>query len=187
MAHHGHDNDGAATALAVMDAVGLSEMLLMGYSMGGYISMSLLMKHPERIPKVIIAGVGASYLDINAAGGARGRSRAAARAIAHALLKLLTRPPSPIRIGRRTSAPSPIRPVRTAVSALAALHARLTATPISRAQLRRNPSAPSSWSAARQMTISLGPPGPLAAAFADGRAVADAQAGPHDGGGGQGL
>ncbi len=60
----------ANDALAVMKAVGLSQTLLMGYSMGGYIAMSLVMTHPELFPKVVIAGVGASYLDINAAQGA---------------------------------------------------------------------------------------------------------------------
>ena len=60
----------AADVIAVMDAAGLGESLLMGYSMGGYISMSLLLRHPERFARVVIAGVGASYLDINAAEGA---------------------------------------------------------------------------------------------------------------------
>ncbi len=54
--------------LAVMNAVWPGrELLLMGYSMGGYISLSLLLKHPERFTKVVIAGVGASYLDLSAA------------------------------------------------------------------------------------------------------------------------
>jgi pimeloyl-ACP methyl ester carboxylesterase len=66
---YGHDAM-AKDALAVMKAAGLSKTLLMGYSMGGYISMSLMATHPELFPKVVIAGVGASYLDINAAAGA---------------------------------------------------------------------------------------------------------------------
>jgi pimeloyl-ACP methyl ester carboxylesterase len=66
---YGHETM-AGDALAVMRAAGLNQTLLMGYSMGGYISMSLLMHHPEMFPKVVIAGVGASYLDINAAEGA---------------------------------------------------------------------------------------------------------------------
>jgi pimeloyl-ACP methyl ester carboxylesterase len=66
---YGHEKM-AGDALAVMRAAGLSEALLMGYSMGGYIAMSLLMMRPECFPKVVIAGVGASYLDIKAAAGA---------------------------------------------------------------------------------------------------------------------
>ena len=63
---YGHDimtND----VIAVMHAVGLTQSALMGYSMGGYLSMSLLLRHPELFTKVVIAGVGASYLDRNAA------------------------------------------------------------------------------------------------------------------------
>jgi pimeloyl-ACP methyl ester carboxylesterase len=66
---YGHETM-ASDSLAVMKAAGLDETLLMGYSMGGYIAMSLMLTHPELFPKVVIAGVGASYLDINAAEGA---------------------------------------------------------------------------------------------------------------------
>lgn len=57
----------AGDVIAVMRDAGVGGALLMGYSMGGYISMSLLIKHPELFRKVVIAGVGASYLDLNAA------------------------------------------------------------------------------------------------------------------------
>jgi pimeloyl-ACP methyl ester carboxylesterase len=66
---YGHEKM-AGDALAVMQAAGIGETLLMGYSMGGYIAMSLLMAHPEAFTKVAMGGVGASYLDINAAEGA---------------------------------------------------------------------------------------------------------------------
>ncbi len=35
----------------------------MGYSMGGFIAIHLLIRHPERVTKLIIGGVGESYLD----------------------------------------------------------------------------------------------------------------------------
>jgi len=57
----------AGDVLAVMNDAGVGRALLMGYSMGGYIGMSLLMTRPEFFRKVVIAGVGASYLDLNAA------------------------------------------------------------------------------------------------------------------------
>ncbi|HTT96953.1 MAG TPA: alpha/beta hydrolase [Rhizomicrobium sp.] len=57
----------AEDVVAVMQDAGVGDALLMGYSMGGYISMSLLIKHPDLFRKVVIAGVGASYLDLNAA------------------------------------------------------------------------------------------------------------------------
>jgi pimeloyl-ACP methyl ester carboxylesterase len=63
---YGHDTM-ANDVLAVMKAADVSKTLLMGYSMGGYISMALAVTHPELFEKVVIAGVGASYLDLNAA------------------------------------------------------------------------------------------------------------------------
>jgi pimeloyl-ACP methyl ester carboxylesterase len=57
----------ADDVVAVIRDAGIGQALLMGYSMGGYISMSLLIKQPELFRKVVIAGVGASYLDLSAA------------------------------------------------------------------------------------------------------------------------
>ncbi|MEI9929024.1 MAG: alpha/beta hydrolase [Rhizomicrobium sp.] len=37
----------AEDVIAVMQDAGIGQVLLMGYSMGGYISMSLLIRHPE--------------------------------------------------------------------------------------------------------------------------------------------
>lgn len=62
----------AADVVAVMEDAGIGHAALMGYSMGGYISMSLLMTRPELFPKVVIAGVGASYLDLSLAAAAVG-------------------------------------------------------------------------------------------------------------------
>jgi pimeloyl-ACP methyl ester carboxylesterase len=52
----------AKDVLSVMDAEGVSAAPLMGYSMGGMISMHLLLDQPSRFPRVVIGGVGASYL-----------------------------------------------------------------------------------------------------------------------------
>jgi non-heme chloroperoxidase len=63
---YGHETM-ANDVITIMKAAGLSKTLLMGYSMGGYISMALAVKHPELFEKVVIGGVGASYLDLKAA------------------------------------------------------------------------------------------------------------------------
>jgi pimeloyl-ACP methyl ester carboxylesterase len=44
--------------LALMDLLGLDVADLMGYSMGGFISSSLMVNHPQRFRSVILAGVG---------------------------------------------------------------------------------------------------------------------------------
>ncbi|TAK54878.1 MAG: alpha/beta hydrolase [Dehalococcoidia bacterium] len=64
--------------LAVMDAEGVERADLIGYSMGGAIAASLLVGHPGRFGRVILAGVG----DTLATGG---RGRRASEAIASAL------------------------------------------------------------------------------------------------------
>ena len=47
--------------LAVMDAAGLRRADVMGYSMGGILSVGLLMTHPERIARAVLAGIGETY------------------------------------------------------------------------------------------------------------------------------
>ncbi|HEX2592830.1 MAG TPA: alpha/beta hydrolase [Rhizomicrobium sp.] len=59
---YGHD-EMANDVLTVMDAAGLSDAYVMGYSMGGFISIHVLIKHPQRVKKLVIGGVGTSYLD----------------------------------------------------------------------------------------------------------------------------
>ena len=46
---------------AVMDAAGLPRADVMGYSMGGILTLGLLMTHPERIGRAICAGIGETY------------------------------------------------------------------------------------------------------------------------------
>ena len=59
---YGHDRM-AEDVLAVMDAAGLGQALVCGYSMGGFIGLRLLDTHPERITRLALAGVGAHYLE----------------------------------------------------------------------------------------------------------------------------
>jgi pimeloyl-ACP methyl ester carboxylesterase len=60
-AAYGHDRM-ADDVLAVMDAAGLDQVLLCGYSMGGFISLRLAAAHPARVVKLALAGVGEFYL-----------------------------------------------------------------------------------------------------------------------------
>jgi pimeloyl-ACP methyl ester carboxylesterase len=60
-AAYGHDRM-ADDVTVVMDACGLGNALILGYSMGGFIGMRLLAAHPDRVIKLAIAGVGANYL-----------------------------------------------------------------------------------------------------------------------------
>lgn len=52
----------SADVLSVAGAAGLETASIVGYSMGGHLALELLMKHPEAIRKVAIAGVGETYL-----------------------------------------------------------------------------------------------------------------------------
>ena len=60
-AAYGHDRM-ADDVTAVMEACGLSQALILGYSMGGFIGLRLLAAHPQRVVKLAVAGVGANYL-----------------------------------------------------------------------------------------------------------------------------
>jgi len=59
---YGHD-EMANDVLAVMNDADIGSAFVMGYSMGGFITIHLLMNHPGRVKKLVIGGVGASYLD----------------------------------------------------------------------------------------------------------------------------
>ena len=51
----------ARDAVAVMDAAGLDRPAVMGYSMGGYLAMHLVLDHAARVDRLIIGGVGETY------------------------------------------------------------------------------------------------------------------------------
>ncbi len=59
---YGHD-EMAGDVLAVLDDADIEAAYVMGYSMGGFIAIHLLLRHPERVTKLIVGGVGESYLD----------------------------------------------------------------------------------------------------------------------------
>jgi pimeloyl-ACP methyl ester carboxylesterase len=60
-ASYGHDRM-AEDVVAVMQSCGLADALVLGYSMGGFIGLRLLAAHPGRVRKLAIAGVGETYL-----------------------------------------------------------------------------------------------------------------------------
>ena len=59
---YGHERM-AEDVLSVMDAAGLKSADLVGYSMGGFIGLRVAVEAPERIGKLVLAGVGAHYLE----------------------------------------------------------------------------------------------------------------------------
>jgi pimeloyl-ACP methyl ester carboxylesterase len=154
----------AEDVIAVMDAASFGETLLMGYSMGGYISMSLLLRRPERFAKTVIAGVGASYLDINAAEGAVADPQRRS-AVADALLVV-----DPSTITNKTA-----RDFRAFADQAGKDRVALAAC----MRGSRDVFTREQLAAAKQPVLVVcgendaltGPPGPLAAAFAHGRAV----------------
>ena len=142
--------------IAVMRAADASPAYVMGYSMGGYISIHLLLRHPELVKKLAIGGVGATYLE-----GQFG-PRAA---IADALLEPdKSKIANPIARRFREFAEQDGKDI-------AALAACMRGN-------RRTPSAAELSRSERPVLVVCGenddltgPPGPLAAAFANGRAV----------------
>ena len=60
-ASYGHERM-AQDVLSVMDVAGLKRALVCGYSMGGFIGLRLLAAHPDRVEKLVLAGVGENYL-----------------------------------------------------------------------------------------------------------------------------
>ena len=58
----------AQDVLACMDAEGVERAIVFGYSMGGMITLELLLNHPDRVSAAIIGGMGSQFPD-------RGRRR----------------------------------------------------------------------------------------------------------------
>jgi|HubBroStandDraft_3_1064219.scaffolds.fasta_scaffold91525_2 pimeloyl-ACP methyl ester carboxylesterase len=59
---YGHEHV-ADDVVAVMRAADVECAPVMGYSMGGMLTMNLLMRHPQHVERAIIGGVGGSYLE----------------------------------------------------------------------------------------------------------------------------
>jgi pimeloyl-ACP methyl ester carboxylesterase len=68
----------ADDVITLVDHLGLDTVDLAGYSMGGFIAASLLVRHPGRLRSVVLAGVGDAIL---AGGLPRGRSQQIADAL----------------------------------------------------------------------------------------------------------
>ncbi len=50
-----------ADVLACMDAEGVKRARVMGYSMGGMVTLNLLLNHPERVSAAVIGGMGSRW------------------------------------------------------------------------------------------------------------------------------
>lgn len=52
----------AGDALSVLEAAGAGRADIIGYSMGGHLGIEILMNHPEVLRRLVLAGVGETYL-----------------------------------------------------------------------------------------------------------------------------
>jgi len=162
-ASYGHDVM-ARDVVSVMGAAGVGRALLMGYSMGGFISMHLLLKHPELFGKVVIGGVGASYLDRAAAADAVSdpqRRNVIADALVEPDKSKITNPTAK---GFREFAEQDCKDRFALAACMRATRMVYTAAELGR-------STRPVLVVCGENDVLTGPPGPLASAFADGRAV----------------
>ena len=141
--------------VSVMDAADIGRADVMGYSMGGMLTVGLLMRHGARIDRAIVGGIGETYF----------ASRMHRRGIAAAL-----RAPDPSTIT------DPMEKAFRAFAAqdgkdLLALAACMSAdrTMYTRDQLKTCTTPVLVVDG--ENDVQAGAPGPLAQAFADGRAV----------------
>lgn len=145
----------AEDIVAVMGAAGAGDAFLMGYSMGGFLSMHVLMDHPDLLRKVVIGGVGGTYLG-------RGVAR---DGIADALLEPdKSKISDPIQKSFREFAEQAGKDLHALAACM-----RGNRRPFSASELAQS---------TRPVLVVCGgndnltgPPGPLAEAFANGRAV----------------
>jgi pimeloyl-ACP methyl ester carboxylesterase len=146
----------AEDIVAVIEAAGAEPGFLMGYSMGGFISMHVLMDHPDLLMKLVIGGVGGSYF---------GRAFGARDAIADALVAVdKSKISDPVQ---RTFREFAEQSGKDRVALAACMRANRRAfTPAELKQSKRPVLV-----VCGENDALTGPPGPLADAFADGRAV----------------
>lgn len=146
----------AADAVAVIHAAASGPVFLMGYSMGGFISMRVLLEHPELLRKVVVGGVGESYLK-----GQLEQRAAIADALAEPDRSKIT---EPTLKAFREFAEQSGKDLKALAACMRAQ--RRVYTPGELAHSTR----PVLVVCGENDTLT-GAPGPLAAAFADGRAV----------------
>jgi pimeloyl-ACP methyl ester carboxylesterase len=141
---------------AVIEAAAAAPTFLMGYSMGGFISMHVLMDHPDLLKKLVVGGVGGSYF---------GRAFGSRDAIADALVaEDKSKISDPVQKSFREFAEQSGKD-RMALAACMRANRRLFAA----AELKQ--SQRPVLVVCGENDALTGTPGPLADAFADGRAV----------------
>jgi len=162
-AAYGHDAM-AGDAMAVMDAAELAQAHVMGYSMGGFIAMHLLMHHAERVLKLVIGGVGGAYVDRSLSGDSPA-DPARREMIAAGLLESdKSRIVNPTAKAFREFAEQDGKDLVALAACMRADRKPFTAPELSR-------STRPVLVVCGEADNLTGPPGPLAAVFADGRAV----------------
>jgi pimeloyl-ACP methyl ester carboxylesterase len=155
----------ANDVLAVMDDADVAVATVMGYSMGGFIAIPLTIAHPERVKKLVVGGVGESYLG----GTAAVRDRVADPQVRAGIVAALrTDDPSsianPTAKGFRAFADQPGKDRLALAACMSAPSVNLPAATLGTA---RRPVLVV-CGAKDDLT---GPPDPLARAFPGGRAV----------------
>ena len=146
----------AEDAAAVLEAAGAAPAHLMGYSMGGFISMHVLMDHPDLLKKLIIGGVGGSYFD---------RAFGSREAIADALLVAdKSKISDPVHKRFREFAEQSGKDREALAACMRANRRLFTAQELKQSQRPV-------LVVCGENDVLTGPPGPLAEAFAEGRAL----------------
>ena len=146
----------AEDVAAVMEAANAMPAFLMGYSMGGFISMHVLMDHPDMIKKLVVGGVGGSYL---------GRAFGSRDAIADALVADdKSKITDPISKSFREFAEQSGKDRQALAACMRANRRPFTAPELK--QSKRPVLV-----VCGENDALTGPPEPLAEAFADGRAI----------------
>lgn len=146
----------AEDVVAVIEAANAPPAFLMGYSMGGFISMHVLMDHPDLLRKLVIGGVGAAYF-----GSFYGSRDAIADAI---MAPDKTKISDPLQKSFREFAEQRGKDREALAACMRANRRTFNASELKQSQ------RPVLVVCGENDTIA-GPPGPLAEAFADGHAV----------------
>ncbi len=146
----------AEDVVAVMESANAAPAFLMGYSMGGFISMHVLMDHPDLLRKLVIGGVGAAYF---------GHFYGSRDAIADAIMAPdKTKISDPLQKSFREFAEQRGKDREALAACMRANRRTFSASELKQSQ------RPVLVVCGENDTIA-GPPGPLAEAFADGHAV----------------
>jgi pimeloyl-ACP methyl ester carboxylesterase len=160
---YGHDIM-ARDAVTVMDAAGVKQAFVMGYSMGGSIGMHLLLGHAARVTALVVGGVGGSYLDPSLGDMAIVDPARREEIAAGLLAENKSSIADPIAKAFRAFAEQPGKD-RAALAACM----RADRKPLAAGELAK--AARPVLVVCGEKDLLTGPPGPLAAAFPQGRAV----------------